>query len=58
MGEPGQDLLAQLDRIYDLAKEIPEDDIQRRRLYEAARKIFLAVETPLDTVRRISFSVT
>lgn len=40
-----------------LKDRIPEDATVRRQLSDAIHELSLALETPLETVRRISFSV-
>lgn len=57
MVEPNQDVVALLTQLDHLAKDPPENENLRYRLYVAARNLSLAVETPMNTVKRISFSV-
>nr|UZP47903.1 putative O-methyltransferase [Cladonia uncialis subsp. uncialis] len=40
-----------------LKNDVPQDVALRRHLHVAIRELSLALETPLDTVRRIAFSV-
>ena len=54
---PRQDVLGLIDQIRGLTHEIPQDETLRRHLREAIQELSLVLETPLETVRRISFSV-
>jgi hypothetical protein len=47
-------LLAQLE---DLCHHPPQDSDLRKELYNAVRGASIALETPIDTVRRLSFAV-
>ena len=46
-----------IDQLEALRTSIPQDEALRYQLSVALQKLSLAIETPLDTVRRIAFSV-
>ena len=54
---PRQDVVSLFDEVRALKNRIPEDVTVRRQLSNAIHELSLALETPLETVRRISFSV-
>lgn len=41
-----------------LAINPPQDDNERRELYEAARNLYMALETPFDAMHRLFWSVS
>lgn len=45
-------------RLRALASNPPTDPKVQKRLYDVAEKLFLAVESPHDTVYRIIYSVS
>lgn len=47
-------LLQSLDQ---LTQHPPQDELQRRRVADALRKAYAALESPLDVVHRIAYSV-
>ena len=54
---PRQDVLRIIDDIGSLKDELPKDVVIRRKLSNVVHELALALESPLETVRRISFSV-
>ena len=46
-----------IDQLETLKSSIPKDEATRYKLSAALRELSLAIETPLDTVRRLAFSV-
>lgn len=53
-------LAEQIEQFTDGPKNIPkpEDEATRRRVYDGARKLMLAMEEPCDTLRRICYAVS
>ena len=51
------DVLDVIEKIRGLKYNVPEDEALRRQLRDAVQELSLVLETPLETVRRISFSV-
>ena len=58
MNLPQHDVLDVIDKIRGLKQKVPEDEALRHELREAIQELSLVLETPLETVRRIYFSVT
>jgi hypothetical protein len=48
------DLIRQLEQI---GEQPPRDETQRRKVATALRRAYAALETPLDVVHRIAYSV-
>jgi hypothetical protein len=46
-----------LDDLQTLAAQPPADKVVKRQLYDATRKLALAVEDPYDTIYRVVYSV-
>lgn len=46
-----------LQQLESLTKSPPQDEKLQKRLYDAAQKLSLVVEAPLDTVNRVLYSV-
>lgn len=46
-----------LEQLASVAASPPQDKALQQRLYDAAQKLSLAVENPLDTVYRVIYSV-
>lgn len=45
------------DHIRNLAKDPPRENKERRELYEAARALSMALETPFDAMHRLFWTV-
>jgi len=45
-------------QIENLAKSPPEDPSERVALYNAVKKLSIAVEDPFDTIYRVNYSVS
>ena len=46
-----------IDQLEALKSTVPKDEASRYKVSVALRELSLAIETPLDTVRRLAFSV-
>ena len=46
-----------IDQLKALKHNVPEDSSVRKELYELMRDLSFELEDPLDTVKRVSFSV-
>lgn len=51
------DINTLLEQLESVANSPPQDPVLQQRLYDAAQKLSLAVEAPLDTVYRVIYSV-
>lgn len=51
------DINTLLEQLESVANSPPHDPALQQRLYDAAQKLSLAVESPLDTVYRVIYSV-
>lgn len=47
-----------ISQMKNLTNDVPRNETLRKELYETARKLSLALESPVDTVKRIAFEVT
>lgn len=52
-----EDIERLLEQLESVASSPPQDPELQQRLYNAAQKLTLAVEAPLDTVYRVIYSV-
>lgn len=52
-----EDIEKLLEQLESVASSPPQDPELQQRLYDAAQKLTLAVEAPLDTVYRVIYSV-
>lgn len=52
-----EDIENLLEQLESVASSPPKDPKLQQRLYDAAQKLTLAVEAPLDTVYRVIYSV-
>jgi len=52
-----EDINKLLEQLESVASSPPQDPELQQRLYDAAQKLSLAVEAPLDTVYRVIYSV-
>lgn len=52
-----EDIETLLEQLESVASSPPKDPKLQQRLYDAAQKLTLAVEAPLDTVYRVIYSV-
>lgn len=51
------ELLGLVKQLETLKHAVPEDEAIRKVLYDAARNLSLAIETPGDSIQRVAYSV-
>lgn len=52
------DLSGLVTKLENLKHAVPDDQATRKRLFDAARSLAFALETPGDTIQRIAYSVS
>lgn len=51
------DLSGLIARLENLTRAVPKEETTRKRLFDAARSLMYALETPGDSIQRIAYTV-